>query len=378
MRNEKSGIGESAPAGAQRKHPAGVKARQGAAPLRHLRCHLPLQGRLFAAAFQRRPCKGSCRRQPTEGCIAARRQRYPAKAGRPLPRMRRGRCSHRPAACPRRRQRGLMQASLPARAAQTSRRRKAPARCHTPPSAPAAHPPPLAGEAFLRRFPKGAPARGAVGASRLRGASPPGGRDILQNPAGPCMRRGRCSHRPASFPAAAAFSGPMKNHRPLRRLCAARKDTGKGNAAMHPSVCACGASTSPYRGGFFAAAFQRRPCKGSCRRQPTEGCIAARRQRYPANPGRALPRMRRGRCLHRPAACPRRRQRGLMQASLPVHAAQTSRRRKGPARCRTPPSPSVTPPLAGEAFLKAAAQRVRRRPCAVPLLHTCGTNRTFS
>ncbi len=143
-----------------------------------------------------------------------------------------------------------------------------------------------------------------------------------------------------------------ENHRPLRRLGAARKDTGKGNAAMHPSVCACGASTSPCRGGFFTAVSQRRPCKGSCRRQPTEGCIAARRQRYPTNPGRPLPRIRRGRCSHRPAACPRRRQRGLMQASLPARAAQTSRRRKAPARCRTPPSPSVTPPLAGEAFLR--------------------------
>ena len=238
----------------------------------------PCRGGFFTAVSQRRPCKGSCRRQPTEGCIAARRQRYPAKAGRPLPR----------------------------------------------------------------------------------------------------IRRGRCSHRPASFPAAAAFSGPMKNHRPLRRLGAARKDTGKGNAAMHPSVCACGASTSPCRGGFFTAVSQRRPCKGSCRRQPTEGCIAARRQRYPAKPGRPLPRIRRGRCSHRPAACPRRRQRGLMQASLPARAAQTSRRRKAPARCRTPPSPSVTPPLAGEAFLKAVAQGGHAAPAPPPLLHTCGTNRTFS
>ena len=31
----------------------------------------------------------------------------------------------------------------------------------------------------------------------------------------------------------------------------------------------------------------------------TEGCIAALPHRYPANPGRAMPRIRRGRCLHR-------------------------------------------------------------------------------
>ena len=276
MRNEKLGIGEGAPAGAQRKHPADVKLRQG-------------------------------RRTPPSPSVT----------------------------------------------------------------------PPLTGEACLRQFPKGAPARGAVGASRLRGASPPGGRDTLQKPAGPCMRRGRCLHRPASFPAAAAaFSGPMKNHRPLRRLCAARKDTGKGNAAMHPSVCACGASTSPYRGGFL-----RQRSKGA----PARGAVGASRRRGAWPPGgrdilqkRAGPCMRRGRCLHRPAACPRRRQRGLMRASLPARAAQTSRRCKGPARCRTPLSPSVPPPLAGEAFLKAAAQGGHAAPAPPPLLHTCGTNRTFS
>ena len=278
MRNEKSGIGESAPAGTQRKHPAGVKPRQGRRTPPSPSVPPPLAGE----AFLRRFPKGA----PARGAVGASRLRGASPPGgrdtlqNPAgPCMRRGRCSHRPAACPRRRQRGLMQASLPARAAQTSRRRKAPARCHTPPSAPAAHPPPLAGEAFLRRFPKGAPARGAVGVSRLRGASPPGGpggRDILQNPAGPCMRRGRCSHRPASFPAAAAFSGPMKIIGPCAGLAQPGKIPGKA----------------------------------------TRQC--------------------------------------------------------------TPPSPSVPPPLAGEAFLKAAAQRVRRRPRVGPLFHTCGTNRTFS
>ena len=201
MRNEKSGIGEGAPAGAQRKRPAGVKARQGrrtppSAPAAH---PPPLTGE----AFLRRFPKGA----PARGAVGASRLRGASPPGgrdtlqKPAgPCMRRGRCSHCPAACPRRRQRGLMQASLPARAAQTSRRRKAPARCRTPPSAPAAHPPPLARKAFLRRCSKGAPARGAVGASRLRGASPPGGRDTLQKPAGPCMRRGRCSHCPAACP----------------------------------------------------------------------------------------------------------------------------------------------------------------------------------
>ena len=162
------------------------------------------------------------------------------------------------------------------------------------------------------------------------------------------MRRGRCSHRPAACPRRRQ-RGLMQASLPARAAQTSRRCKGPARCRTPPSPSG---DTSPYRGGFFAAVSQRRPCKGSCRRQPTEGCIATRRQRYPTNPGRALPCMRRGRCLHRPAACPRRRQRGLMQASLPVHAAQTSRRRKGPARCRTPPSPSVPPPLAGEAFLR--------------------------
>ena len=60
MRNEKSGIGEGAPAGTQRKHPAGVKARQGTAPLRLRlrRIHLPLQGRLFYGSFPKAPLQG--------------------------------------------------------------------------------------------------------------------------------------------------------------------------------------------------------------------------------------------------------------------------------------------------------------------------------
>ena len=44
-----------------------------------------------------------------------------------------------------------------------------------------------------------------------------------------------------------------------------------GKAAMHPSVTF--GDTSPCRGGFTNGCFpQRLPCKGSCRRMPTEGC----------------------------------------------------------------------------------------------------------
>ena len=73
--------------------------------------HLPLQGRLYRWQFsQSLPCKGRWlrRKAQTEGCIAGWRWRYPAKSGRALPRIRRGRCLHRPgkpcgAATPKRR-----------------------------------------------------------------------------------------------------------------------------------------------------------------------------------------------------------------------------------------------------------------------------------
>ena len=63
------------------------------------RCHLPLQGRLYRRQSPKSlPCKGRWmrRKAQTEGCIAAWRWRYPAKPGRPLPSIRRGRCLHRP------------------------------------------------------------------------------------------------------------------------------------------------------------------------------------------------------------------------------------------------------------------------------------------
>ena len=64
--------------------PGRILARQGAAPLRRLGRHLPLQGRWMR------------RKAQTEGCIAGLRRRYPARPGSALPRIRRGRCWHRP------------------------------------------------------------------------------------------------------------------------------------------------------------------------------------------------------------------------------------------------------------------------------------------
>ena len=54
---------------------------------------------------------------------------------------------------------------------------------------------------------------------------------------------------------------------------------------------------------FSARSAMRAPQTGRWmrRKAQTEGCIAAWRRKYPAKPGRALPRIRRGRCSHRPA-----------------------------------------------------------------------------
>ena len=68
--------------------PGRIFARPGAAPLRRLRRHLPLQGRLLGRQHtERLPCKGSWmrRKAQTEGCIAALWRKYPAGSGRTLP-----------------------------------------------------------------------------------------------------------------------------------------------------------------------------------------------------------------------------------------------------------------------------------------------------
>ena len=75
------------------QQPGRVFAGQGAAPLRRLRRHLPLQGRLPGRQRTKRlPCKGSWmrRKAQTEGCIAGWRRKYPLKSGRVLPDVLRG------------------------------------------------------------------------------------------------------------------------------------------------------------------------------------------------------------------------------------------------------------------------------------------------
>ena len=65
-------------------------------------------------------------------------------------------------------------------------------------------------------------------------------------------------------------SSPTK-HR--ARSCPVLQDISAAKRQCTPSSAPCGASTSPCRGGFIEILPPKRlPCKGSCRRQPTEGC----------------------------------------------------------------------------------------------------------
>ena len=82
------------------RRPGRIFAEPGAAPLRRLRRHLPLQGRLLGwRSPERLPCKGSWmrRKAQTEGCIVGLRWKYPLKPGRALPRVLRG--TWRPGEC---------------------------------------------------------------------------------------------------------------------------------------------------------------------------------------------------------------------------------------------------------------------------------------
>ena len=133
----------------------------------------------------------------------------------------------------------------------------------------------------------------------------------------PCLRRGRCLHRPGNPavaqgprggrnrpPYIAAASGQQRTNAghppgPPAGLVPAQKDTRKARCRTPPSPGA----TPPLAGEASGRqSLQSLPCKGRWmrRKAQTEGCIAGLRQKYPARPGRTLPCLRRGRCLHRP------------------------------------------------------------------------------
>ncbi len=72
------------------------------------------------------------------------------------------------------------------------------------------------------------------------------------------------------------FFGTMQASSPAKhraRSCPTLQDIFAAKRQCTPSSAPCGASTSPCRGGFIEILPPKRlPCKGSCRRQPTEGC----------------------------------------------------------------------------------------------------------
>ena len=156
--------------------------------------------------------------------------------------------------------------------------------------------------------PQRLPCKGSWRRSRLRGALPLCAGSVLQNPAEPrsVLRRGRCLHRPVDLAPAQTLRAD-ENHRPLRRR-GVRRSAASGDPerylrgkAPHPSVCACGASTSPCRGGFTGwQPPQRLPCKGSWRRSRLRGALPLCAGSVLQNPAEPRSVLRRGRCLHRP------------------------------------------------------------------------------
>ena len=96
-------------------------------------------------------------------------------------------------------------------------------------------------------------------------------------------RAAACHPRRCCMPALPCRAGVHARRKGLRRP----EGYWQGRAP-HPSA-ACG-GTSPCRGGFMGnCCMGRLPCKGSCLRQQTEGCIAGSRRGYPVKFGRPCP-----------------------------------------------------------------------------------------
>ena len=243
------------------------------------------------------------RKAQTEGCIAGWRRKYPVKSGKTLPRVRRGRC--------------LASSRKPCDAANPKRRAKSPALQGTRKRA-----------AMRKRQLSARPADGPMQASAptQRGDTPQlsstcrACRPRLCRPyalhcrAGVHARRGG-SRRPGGVlvrPCAAPLSrlappAPLPGE-PFKRQALYKAPPCKGLRSRAPPA-AEKARRSRYSGRRAQACFSARramraPQTGRWlrRKAQTEGCIAALPYRYPANSGRALPCIRRGRCLHRPGS----------------------------------------------------------------------------
>ena len=134
----------------------------------------------------------------------------------------------------------------------------------------------------------------------------------------------------------------------------------------------------PLTGEPFRRQFpQSLPCKGRWmrRKAQTEGCIAALRRKYPATPGRTLPCLRRGRCLHRPgspaaAQAPMRRAKSPAlhcgHKQVPARKHQPAVRPAGGPMKSSAPTQGGSSPKASPARGGGCAARRRRRG-ALPL-----------
>ena len=212
------------------RRPGKILPRPGAAPLRRLRRHLPLQGRLLRGRPPRKaPLQGELDApEGADGGVHCRLAvEMPHKVRQGLALAFRRVCGGREDAA--------------------TRKDICRARCGTPP--PPAATPPLAGEAFEgAAVQKGSPARGAgcAGRRRLRGALPAGGGNIPQGSAGPCPAFcGRCGGREST---------------------AARKGICRARCGTPPSP----AATPPLTGEAFEGAAARcsrfcGPCALCCR-----------------------------------------------------------------------------------------------------------------
>ena len=132
-------------------------------------------------------------------------------------------------------------------------------------------------------------------------------------------------------PSARPAGGPMKSSAPTQAAMAGRCAVACRSRSRRPYALHCRAGVHARRGGlrhpgrvlarqgaaplrrlgrhlplqgrlYRRQSLQSLPCKGRWmrRKAQTEGCIAGLRPKYPTRPGRALPCLCRGRCLHRP------------------------------------------------------------------------------
>ena len=241
----------------------------------------PYRGSLSSgSAPQSLPCKGRCRRRRRRGAapgpaIILSGRRSPCVGADAL---------HRPASLRHRKAHGTMQASSPTKHRAGFCRGFAgylPPQGGNAPSVCALRriQLPLQGSLSSGSAPQSLPCKGRCRRRRRRGAAP-GPATTL--PDRRSLRRGRCFASARKFAPSQGPKGRCK-HRPLR-------STGQGSARLcrispsarrqcTPQSAPCGASSSPYRGAFQAAAPRKaspaREGAAAAQKQPRTGALGA-------------------------------------------------------------------------------------------------------